>query len=107
MTVMAKIKKFSTSLKSFEKFQSLLIDFSMKNLNKSMIKIKIAEIIPNFPISSAIFYSLFCNGVGADSSWINNALILPIQDWSPTTKIIIFPSPVSTRVPLIKTGDGI
>lgn len=50
-----------------------------------------AEIKPNLPMSSAIFYNLFWSGVGPSSSWAKIDLILPKQDKSPTTIITILP----------------
>lgn len=69
--------------------------------------IKIAAQRPNLPISSAIFYNFICNGVAPTSYWARRALILPMHEQSPTTKIKSFPSPVKTLVPPIKIGDGI
>lgn len=57
-------------------------------------------------MSSAIFYSFICNGVAEIYYWARAALILPLHERSPTTITTIFPSPVSTFVPLIITGDG-
>jgi len=67
-TVKAKMKYSNKCFKSTELFQVLSLAFSMPNLIKSTMRIKIAEISPNFPISSEIFYNLFCNGVGPSSS---------------------------------------
>ena len=71
-----------------------------------MITIAIAENKPNFPISSAIFYSFIWSGVAPTYYWTKSALILPMQEHSPTTRIINFPYPLRTLVPPIKIGDG-
>lgn len=66
-----------------------------------------AEYRPNLPISDATFSNFYCKGVMVYSSWVSRALILPIHERSPTTKIIIFPYPVSIFVPLKRIGLGI
>jgi hypothetical protein len=43
------------------------------------------------PISSAIFYNFICNGVADTYYWFRAALILPLQDKSPTTITTILP----------------
>ena len=58
-------------------------------------------------MSSAIFYNLFCKGVGTSSSWASLDLIIPIQESYPTTIIIIKPYPVITVVPDNIIGLGI
>ena len=65
----------------------------------------IAENKPNLPISSAIFDNFSYKGVIV-SFETNDASIFPTQDFSPVTIVTIFPSPVKTLVPDIKTGLG-
>lgn len=107
MTVIPMMKKFRSSGKSFEVSHSLEMPFSIANLTSKIIKIITAEYSPNFPISSAIFYSFIWRGVAVTSSWFNAALIFPLQERSPTTITTILPSPVKTLVPLIIIGEGI
>ena len=106
ITVIARMKKFKSSGRSDFVSHSLDIPFSIANRTSRMIKIKIAEYKPNLPISYAIFSNFICRGVAVISSWFNTARILPEQEKSPTTVIIILPSPVKTFVPLIITGDA-
>jgi hypothetical protein len=65
-----------------------------------------AEYNPNFPMSLAIFSSFCCKGVDVSSYWARRALIFPIHELSPTTRIINFPYPLRTLVPPIKIGEG-
>ena len=69
--------------------------------------IVIAEKRPNFPMSWAIFSSFIWSGVAVTYSWAKRALILPMHEQSPTTKIMSFPSPLKTLVPPMRIGDGI
>ena len=71
-----------------------------------MTTIVIAEYRPNLPISWAIVYNFIWRGVAETYSWARRALILPIHEESPTTRISSFPSPESTLVPPIIIGEG-
>jgi len=106
-TIIPSIKKFKILSKSVPVSHSLVIAFYIVNLISKTIMMTIAEYNPNLPISPAKIYSFYWSGVGWASSFSNKALILPIQDWSPTTKTTILPSPESTFVPLIMIGEGI
>lgn len=79
---------------------------SIVNLINKITKMKIAEYNPKYPISLAIFSSFYYNGVDSGSAAFKLALIFPIQELSPTTKIMYFPHPVNTLVPDNKIGDG-
>lgn len=101
------MKKSRMETRSWELFHYLVDPFTMANLINSTTTINMAEYNPNLPISLATFYSFCWSGVYCSSSFSNRALILPRHDCAPTTRTIIFPSPVSILVPLIRIGDGI
>jgi len=44
--------------------------------------------------------------VALTSSWAKRALILPIQEQSPTTRIKSFPYPLKILVPPMRIGEG-
>jgi len=54
--------------------------------------VAIAAMRPNFPISSEIVSSFYCNGV-TSVSYLSFNLILPIAQSYPTTITMNFPSP--------------
>jgi hypothetical protein len=70
------------------------------------IIIQIAEIKPKYPISLAICSNFYYNGVHSGSPVVKLALILPIQELSPTTKMTYLPAPVNTLAPDKITGEG-
>jgi len=79
---------------------------SMINLIIKTKIIKIAEYNPKNPISWAICSSFYYNGVHSGSAAFKLALILPMQELSPTTIITYLPAPVNTLVPDKIHGDG-
>lgn len=106
MTVRPRMKYPINYFTSFEVSQFFLTIFSIPNLNNKTHIMTTAAMSPNFPIFLAKCYNFYCNGVMVYSYCYSNALIFPIQDLYPTTKIIILPYPFKTLVPLNNIGDG-
>lgn len=110
ITVMPKITKSSILTKSGPvchlSSSSVALIFTIANRISSTIMMKIAEYRPNLPICSATSSNFDWRGVGSGSYCMRRDLILPRHEDSPTTITTIFPYPVSTLVPLIRTGEG-
>lgn len=81
------------------------VPLSIPNLIHRITIMKIAEYNPKYPISLAMCSSFYYKGVHSGSTWFKLALILPMQELSPTTKMQNLPAPVKTLVPDKRIGE--